>query len=818
MGRAGALTTLAEAAVTARAGLSTLVTVWGEAGMGKSRLVEEARALAEARGLEVIEVAAGRLASVLERLGRPPLARERSAGDGPAAAHDVDPIVADAAALDVLAAGCAAEGTAAARYAPAPGAMRQAAARALARLLRGAGEAATPRAIIVDDAHAADPVVLDAIELATMRADVGIVIVVLARPELAGSRPAWGRRAARHETLRLAPLSPAEGRTLARSLLPELAAVPVTALDRLVRRCGGVPLLIGEVVRSVARNGLAVQGALDADAADVPGDARILDGAVDDELAALPGAVVQAAEALAVAARPVHASELAALFHAAARIGVLGDVDAGAATRDLVRAGLLVEHGAHLDFRHSFVRSVVARRVAGWRTIAIHRAVLESGIARDAAEQAQHLEACGEAAAAAAAWWEAADAAPYDDLAVERAMTCALPCAGADAAILRRRAAARAHLGRHDEAAADLAAARQVATGGDRDALIDALLDEADARDAAGDHELAADCAREAGRLYDEARAAAGRAAESSPVDAANASTVREAAAQREVLQGARIALAIGRAAWRRGDGGAALAPWREALVGAERLGDAGYPTAIACRLMLGLVLAQRGGIEQASSLLDGAMDAARAHGDLPHQAAVLSTRYAVHAARGDAAAVRRDLAEYTALARELGDAAMEYRGEINQGFVAMWCDDDAAAGEHAAAAARLEHRDPAAFRRPRGALLLSALAARVGERGTAARLLDAACTHAAATPAMPVDALMIEALSAWLRGWHPREVAALAGRAIAMGQEEVAFELYELYARDRARAGDHAGAARAHEDARTVPPALPRFLTAPRR
>ena len=830
VGRAGALTTLAEAAATAGAGLSTLVTVWGEPGLGKSRLVEEARALAEGQGLDVIALPAGRVAAVRERL-----AADRG---------DADPAAdADAAALEVLASGRPVVGTAAARYAAAPGAMRQAAARALARLLRGDAEApANARAIILDDAHAADPVVLDAIELATMRPDGRVTIIVLARPALGLTRPGWGRRAARHETLRLAPLSPAEGRALARSLLPEVAAVPVAALDRLVRRCGGVPLFIGELVRSMARHGLAVRGALDTDRLDAPADAQLLEHAIDDELAALPPAVVEVAELLAVAARPMRRDQIDALIEAAEHTGVLVDVDPGAAVRDLHRAGLLLDQGPHLDFRHALVRLAIARRPPAWRQIAIHRAVLESGIVLDAAERAVHLEGCGEADAAAAAWREAADAAPYDDLAVERAMTRALACVRTPvAAILRRRAAARARLGRHDDAAADFAAARALATeSGDRAEHIDALLDEATAHDWAGHHDLATTCTREASRLFDEATAPRGdavvrrdEAAGPSGDAIARRDEIAVPPSDAVALRGARIAMAIGRAAWRRGDGGAALAPWRQALAVAEGLGEAGYPTAIACRLMLGFVLGQRGCVEQASAILDAAMQEARARGDLQHQAAVLCNRYGVHAARGDGAAVRRDMAEFTALARELGVAAMEYRGEVNQAFTAMWCDDDAAAGDHAAAAARLEHCDPGLFRRPRGALLLAELAARAGDRGTAARWLETARTHvrtvaaapaaaagpaAAAAPApMPVDALMIEALAAWLRGWDARELAALADRASALGQVEVAYELYELYARDRERVGDRAGAAKAHHDARTVPPGLPRFLSAAR-
>jgi hypothetical protein len=270
VGRAGAITTLAEAAATARAGLTTLVTVWGDAGLGKSRLVEEARALAEAQGLVVVEV---------------PASRATAAGL--------------ASALDT----------------------------------RGG-----PRAVIVDDAHAADPLSLDAIELATAATTAPLMVVVLARPALMAKRPWWGRRAARHESLRLAPLSPVESRLLARALLPEVAAVPVLALDRLVQRCGGVPLLVVELMRAMARNGLAVRD-------DIPGD-QLLDWAIADELAALPPAAVAAAEWIAGAGRVV----------------TRGDVDPRALWA-LLSSGLVVDGGDRIELRHELVRDAIARRL-----------------------------------------------------------------------------------------------------------------------------------------------------------------------------------------------------------------------------------------------------------------------------------------------------------------------------------------------------------------------------------------------------------------------------------------------------------------------
>jgi hypothetical protein len=764
IGRAPVIAAIEE---LARGG-GALATIWGELGIGKSRVAEAIGEALSRAGYAVVSTRAPTTGELADRLGGASLgAIERSALDAVIGRTEVG----DSAAAPLLAA---------------PGALRRAAARALAQAL-----ADDRCAVVIDDAHDADPIVLDALELATMDPAGGPVVVALARPALAVTRPRWGRRAARLHIIALAPLAGEHGRQLIRALLPATAAVPGAALDRVVERCGGVPLYIIELVAALRRAGggspVGTRGALPTDLADMPARHDVVAWAVADELATLSPDLRAVIEAIAVAGRAFAAADIAPLFAALEAEAVRSELDPGVAVAQLVAAGLLVERDGALGFRHDIVRDAIAARVTDPRRAAIHRAMLASGLAMTLAEYAHHAERAGDHAAATAAWRQAAGAAfaRHDDLAAESMVSRALACAAApDPALLRQRGGARARLGRHDAAAGDFATARALAlASGDRAAAIDVLLDEAIALDWSLHH-------------------------------AATKARVAEAAAlagpDEPPLRRARLAMAQGRWAWRTGDGRAAIAPLREAIAIADQLGGDGYETAIASRVMLGFVLGVSGELDAADRTLDEALAEATARGDLLHAAAARLNRYPVHAARGDAAALRADMAALAAAGRELGVATTEYRGELYQALVAVWCDDDAAAAGHAAAARRMEAADAALFPRPAAAAILAELAARRGDRDEAARWLAAARAHGA--PSV-IDAILLDGLSAWLADALDLASARdLAGRAVAIGESEAGYQLLELVARTAIRDGDR-DTARAARAAAHGLPNLPRFI-----
>ncbi|HMG55398.1 MAG TPA: protein kinase, partial [Kofleriaceae bacterium] len=382
IGRAGVVSAIAAAA---RSGTSVLATIWGEVGIGKSRVAEAIGDALARDGLAVIHARAPSLAELADRLD----------------CDRLDPI--DRAALGAVTGRTVVDGSAAAPFAAAPGALRQAAARALARAL-----IADRRVLVIDDAHDADPIALDAIELATMDAERGPVVIALARPALAITRRRWGRRAAVLESTALAPLTGEDGRSLIRALLPATAVVPGAALDRLVERCGGVPLYVIELVAALRRAGggsaVGTRGALPTDLVTVPEHHDVVAWAVADELAALSADTRAVVEAIAVAGRPFAAAEIAPLFAALEAEAVRIELDPGSAVAQLITAGVVVDRGGALGFRHAIVRDAIAARVADPRRAAIHRAMLASGLAMTTAEYAHHAERAGDHAAAAVAW------------------------------------------------------------------------------------------------------------------------------------------------------------------------------------------------------------------------------------------------------------------------------------------------------------------------------------------------------------------------------------------------------------------------------
>jgi class 3 adenylate cyclase len=115
-----------------------------------------------------------------------------------------------------------------------------------------------PLVLVVEDLHWADPAMLEFVEhLAELAAGVSLLIVATARPELLERRPDWAQAGARVASIALEPLS--DGQTaalttalLGRSLLP--AEVQALLLDR----AGGNPLYAEEFVRLLTDRGLLV--------------------------------------------------------------------------------------------------------------------------------------------------------------------------------------------------------------------------------------------------------------------------------------------------------------------------------------------------------------------------------------------------------------------------------------------------------------------------------------------------------------------------------------------------------------------------------
>ena len=137
--------------------------------------------------------------------------------------------------------------------------------------------------LVFEDLHWADPGMVDFVdEFASRAPSAPILIVTLARPELLERRPGWGSGRVNAMAIHLAPLSDQDVAELARGMLPGLTEPLVT---RIVEKAGGVPLYAIELVRMLVNQGIVRRTA---DAFEVVQDVTDLE--VPDSLHGVVGA------------------------------------------------------------------------------------------------------------------------------------------------------------------------------------------------------------------------------------------------------------------------------------------------------------------------------------------------------------------------------------------------------------------------------------------------------------------------------------------------------------------------------------------------
>jgi class 3 adenylate cyclase/tetratricopeptide (TPR) repeat protein len=117
-----------------------------------------------------------------------------------------------------------------------------------------------PAVVVLEDVHWADELLLDFVEhLTDWAAQVPLLVVCVARPELLSRRPGWGGGKTNATTLSLAPLGDDEIARLV-GLLLERSVMPAEVQSALLARAGGNPLYAEEFARLIGESG----GSLDA--------------------------------------------------------------------------------------------------------------------------------------------------------------------------------------------------------------------------------------------------------------------------------------------------------------------------------------------------------------------------------------------------------------------------------------------------------------------------------------------------------------------------------------------------------------------------
>lgn len=367
-----------------------LVTVYGPAGIGKSRLTAEFASAASRRRppCRVLfgrcspygeAVAFGALAEILASLAR----------EGRPSA---EPAEAVAALVDGLGAPgfSPPEGTAAAlTYAagigdrshfsdlPAPQ-VRSAIGGAWRWLLERLAAEQT-LVVILEDMHWADPALLDVLERLADTVEGPVVFVCPARSGLLETRPSWGSGRANFTDVSLEPLTSSDGLDLIDWYLgPGVAAVIGKPI---VDRAEGNPYFIEEIVRGLIDEGTVVKSdgewtvVRDVGDLEIPATVQAVISARIDRLASPEKRVLQAAS---IIGRTFWADAVGHLLGADST-GVVQVLDA-LEERDLVLAGDAGEGGADehsYRFRHALVRDVAYRTLSRRDRSRLHLAVAE---------------------------------------------------------------------------------------------------------------------------------------------------------------------------------------------------------------------------------------------------------------------------------------------------------------------------------------------------------------------------------------------------------------------------------------------------------
>jgi len=363
----------------ARAGGGGLVVVEGAPGIGKSRLLEAAAAHARARGMQVLRGRGGVAETALpfgvaQQLFSPAVAALDDAA--------LDRVLAGAAELAVPLLAPRAGGGGGRRDRARTGDHR-----ALASLVHGLHwlaanlAAERPAALVVDDAHWADPASLRALAYLAEHVDeLPVAIVAGTRPGGAGERPEplehlLGHRVA--TVVRPGALTPRAVAALVRDAWPAQASAALCAAC--AKATGGNPFLLGELLRTLR-------------AEDRPPDpARVarlepasIARAVLRRIAALDD---DGAAALAVAAAVL--GDDVRLADAAALAGL--DPDGAAAAAAALTGASVLARAEPVVFAHPLVRAAVLREVGADERQGLH--LRAAALLHDAGAPAERVAA-----------------------------------------------------------------------------------------------------------------------------------------------------------------------------------------------------------------------------------------------------------------------------------------------------------------------------------------------------------------------------------------------------------------------------------------
>ncbi|WP_437730107.1 protein kinase domain-containing protein [Sorangium sp. So ce1335] len=699
----------------------------------------------------------------------------------------------------------------------APGALRSARVRAAGECLRRRA-ASSPVVVLLDDAHFAHDATLAALEFGALADGAApLWICAMGRPAFEAAHPSWGERAARREIVRLGRLDPESAGALCRRLLLPARDVPEPAIERLLERSQGVPLLLVELVHGLKREGILRRHPrgnawyLATDELDRLPVLPLIDPLAQGEIAALGPALGAHARLVSLLGAEVSLEEIAGVLRHLDERGE-GDaypLDARVGTERLLQAGVLVADRKRLGFRHSLVREAIVRGVDDAERRRIHLAAYEHH--RESAEEspelrrfkiAYHAAEAGLADVAEEAYLELAERArarhAYVEAELYYSRALAQPVEERSA---RRRAARRGRglmryrLGRYHDALGDLDRARAMAVEeGDVTEQIEILLDEA----------TALDWMDEYGRSKERVEEAKARVAGDLPPALA-----------------ARLSMAVARSLLRESRAEEAALQFEAAAAQAEAVGDECYETLVVSLLLLGFIYPGLGRLDDAGAVVDRTIRMCESRGDLLHLGPAINSRALLRACLGDAEGMILDLCRLLTISRELGLGMLELVGEFNLGEYLYLMGHLETAMLHVERAVALERHLRGEESRPVVELLLARLLLYKGDERGAREIIEGIRARQAKVaaegrggiemaPSEEVQWSMIDLATREASDEAWDELEERSARC-SMGQEQI--EVIEARARACSRRGRHVEARAALERAIEVAGRIPNVM-----
>ncbi|HUG95815.1 MAG TPA: adenylate/guanylate cyclase domain-containing protein [Pleomorphomonadaceae bacterium] len=236
-----------------------------------------------------------------------------------------------------------------------------------------------PLVVVIDDIHWADGALLDLIEDVSERVEGSVYFLCPSRPDLTDGRPGWGGGRRSFSSVFLDPLPPAATTELVDQLL-QVAELPPALRARIVERADGNPFFVEEILRQlidegrIVRSGDGWRAAPDVSDVEIPDTVQAVLAARIDLLGSDQKRTLQAA---AVVGRIFWPAPVARFLNGAAGALVqhLRELEA----RDLILSRLASTMAGQPEyiFKHALVRDVAYESIPRRERAAAHLRVAD---------------------------------------------------------------------------------------------------------------------------------------------------------------------------------------------------------------------------------------------------------------------------------------------------------------------------------------------------------------------------------------------------------------------------------------------------------